>query len=94
MLGYLEACCCSEPSVANIAINSAIAPMLVRGLSAPTAGPGLQARLATVLGLLLRHATQIADDLAATGAQLGPFRVYSDNKLLRRYGQSIASFRW
>lgn len=47
---------------------------MLRGASASRGGrekDDLKARLAGLLGMLLRHAVHISDDLAATGASAG-----------------------
>jgi hypothetical protein len=81
VLAYFESLC-GDTAAANVLINSSLSALFVRMLRESNPGgdghdddhdddPGaslLRARLASVLGMLVRHATFIADDLAATGA--------------------------
>lgn len=68
VLAYFETLC-SDTSSANILINSSLAVMLVRMLRNSHAA-ALRSRLASVLGLLVRHATYINDELYSTGGTL------------------------
>ena len=65
MLAYFETLCV-DTGAANVLINSSLTILIVRMLrNART--PALRVRLASVLGLLVRHATYIADELVTTG---------------------------
>lgn len=64
MLTYFETLCV-DTTAANVLINSSLTMLFVRMLRNSRA-PLLRARLASVLGLLVRHATFIAEELAAT----------------------------
>ena len=69
VLAWLEGVCGNADAAAAL-LNSALGPLLVRLLAAALA-PGLRARLASVLGLLVRHTAFIGPELAACGdAQL------------------------
>eukprot|EP00898_Chlorokybus_atmophyticus_P000048 jgi/Chlat1/1043/Chrsp110S01535 len=64
-LAYFESLCL-DTSSANILINSSLMTLFVKLLrSART--PALRIRLCSAIGMLLRHATYIADDLATSG---------------------------
>lgn len=65
MLAYLETLCI-DTTAANQLVNSSLAILFVRMLRTSRA-PALQVRLASVLGLLVRHATYIADELSQSG---------------------------
>jgi len=65
VLAYFETLC-SDTKAANMLINSSLAVLFVRMLKNAKA-PTLRVRLASVIGLLVRHATYIADELANTG---------------------------
>lgn len=65
MLSYFESLC-TDTAAANILINSSLAVLFVRMLRNAKA-PTLRIRLASVLGLLVRHATYIADELGGSG---------------------------
>lgn len=65
MLAYFETLC-SDTTAANMLINSSLSVLFVRMLTNSKA-PTLRVRLASALGLLVRHATYITDDLASTG---------------------------
>lgn len=65
MLAYFETLC-TDTGAANVLINSSLTILVVRMLRNARA-PTLRVRLASALGLLVRHATYIADDLATTG---------------------------
>jgi serine/threonine-protein kinase ULK4 len=64
-LSYIETLA-TETDAANHLINSQVMPLLVRMLKT-TKPPGLRAKLASAMGLLVRHATVIDEDLAASG---------------------------
>ena len=64
-LCYFETLC-SNQSAANVLINSSLMGLLVRILRSAKS-PALRARLAAVMGTLLRHATYIAEELAQSG---------------------------
>ena len=64
MLTYFETLC-ADTTAANVLINSSLTMLFVRMLRNSRA-PLLRVRLAGVLGLLVRHATFIAEELAAT----------------------------
>ena len=65
MLAYFETLC-TDTGSANVLINSSLTILIVRMLRNARA-PTLRVRLASALGLLVRHATYIADELATTG---------------------------
>ena len=65
VLAYFETLCADTGS-ANVLINSSLTILIVRMLRNARA-PTLRVRLASALGLLIRHATYIADELATTG---------------------------
>jgi serine/threonine-protein kinase ULK4 len=65
VLAYFETLC-TDTTAANVLINSSLTILFVRMLSNARA-PTLRVRLASVIGLLVRHATFIADELAQTG---------------------------
>ncbi len=65
VLAYLETMCI-DTNAANQLVNSSLAILFVRMLRTSRA-PALQVRLASVLGLLVRHATYIADELSQSG---------------------------
>ncbi len=56
---------CVDTNAANVLINSSLTVLFVRMLRNSRA-PLLRVRLASVLGLLVRHATFIAEELAGT----------------------------
>lgn len=64
-LKYLETLCCNIDS-ANILINGPLMPMLVKMLRV-TKPPGLRMQLTSVMGLLIRHATLIEEELGGSG---------------------------
>ena len=64
-LSYFETLCCDTAS-ANVLINSSLMTLFVRMLRASKA-PSLRVRLTSVMGLLLRHATYITEELASSG---------------------------
>lgn len=64
VLSYFESLC-SDTAAANVLINSSLTVLFVRMLRNGKM-PLLRIRLASVLGLLVRHATYIADELAGT----------------------------
>lgn len=64
LLAYFESLC-SDTAAANVLINSSLTVLFVRMLRNGKL-PLLRIRLASVLGLLIRHATFIADELAGT----------------------------
>jgi serine/threonine-protein kinase ULK4 len=64
LLAYFESLC-SDTAAANVLINSSLTVLFVRMLRNGKL-PLLRIRLASVLGLLIRHATFIADELAST----------------------------
>ena len=64
-LAYFETLCC-DTAAANVLINSSLMTLFVRMLRASKA-PALRIRLTSAMGLLLRHATYITDELAASG---------------------------
>ncbi|KIY93390.1 hypothetical protein MNEG_14572 [Monoraphidium neglectum] len=64
VLAYFETLC-ADTTAANVLINSSLTMLFVRMLRNGRA-PLLRVRLAGVLGLLVRHATFIAEELAAT----------------------------
>ncbi|GFH10851.1 protein kinase domain-containing protein [Haematococcus lacustris] len=65
VLSYFETLCVDTNS-ANVLINSSLAILFIRMMRNARA-PTLRIRLASVLGLLVRHATFIAEELAQTG---------------------------
>ena len=65
VLAYFETLC-TDTGAANVLINSSLTVLIVRMLRNARA-PTLRVRLASALGLLVRHATYIADELATTG---------------------------
>ena len=65
VLAWLEGVC-GDADAAAVLLNSALGALLVRLLAAAPA-PGLRARLASVLGLLVRHTAFVGPDLAACG---------------------------
>lgn len=65
VLAYFETLC-TDTGAANVLINSSLTILVVRMLRNARA-PTLRVRLASALGLLVRHATYIADELATTG---------------------------
>lgn len=65
VLSYFETLC-QDTNAANVLINSSLTILFIRMLKT-TKAPTLKVRLASVLGLLVRHATFIADELATTG---------------------------
>lgn len=67
-LAYFETLC-ADTATANMLINSSLASLLVRMLRSAKV-PALRARLAGIIGVLVRHATYISDDLAATARGL------------------------
>ena len=66
VLAYFETLC-TDTGSANVLINSSLTVLIVRMLRNARAAT-LRVRLASALGLLVRHATYIADELATTGA--------------------------
>ena len=68
VLAYFETLC-TDTGAANVLINSSLTILIVRMLRNARA-PTLRVRLASALGLLVRHATYIADELATTGELL------------------------
>lgn len=64
-LGYLEGLA-TDSGVCNLLIASSVAPLAVRMLRDAKLA-GLQTALASLLGLLLRHATRIAGPLPSSG---------------------------
>lgn len=64
VLTYFETLCV-DTNAANVLINSSLTILFIRMLRNARA-PTLRIKLASVLGLLLRHATYIADELAGT----------------------------
>jgi hypothetical protein len=66
VLAYFESLC-ADAEAANMLINSSLAVLLVHMLRNGRQ-PALRARQATALGLLLRHATTIVDELYSTSA--------------------------
>eukprot|EP00891_Asterochloris_glomerata_P004830 jgi/Astpho2/4830/e_gw1.00068.1.1_t len=65
VLAYFETLCV-DTGAANVLINSSLTILIVRMLRNARM-PALRVRLASVLGLLVRHATYIADELVTTG---------------------------
>ncbi len=70
VLAYFESLCV-DAEAANMLINSSLAVLLVHMLRNGRQ-PALRARQATALGLLLRHATHIVDELYSTSADGSP----------------------
>ena len=64
-LAYFETLC-TDTAAANVLINSSLMTLFVRMLRASKA-PTLRIRLSSVMGLLLRHATYISEELASSG---------------------------
>eukprot|EP00899_Mesostigma_viride_P011673 jgi/Mesvir1/20506/Mv12390-RA.3 len=64
-LAYFESLC-KDTGAANLLINSLLATLFVKQLKSSKA-PALRVRLSSVLGLLVRHATYIAEEFGATG---------------------------
>lgn len=77
MLAYFESLC-SDTAAANVLINSSLTVLFVRMLRNGKL-PLLRIRLASVLGLLIRHATYISDELAATQLVVILTEALSDN---------------
>ncbi len=67
LLSHCEAVC-GQTEVANALINAPLFGLLVRLLTVAT--PTLQLHLATLLGLLVRHATCITGDSCSSGLPL------------------------
>ncbi|CAG9460825.1 unnamed protein product [Pedinophyceae sp. YPF-701] len=65
ILAYFESLCI-DSQAANILVNSSLMALLVRLLRAAKSDK-LRTRIPSVMGLLVRHATYIADELASTG---------------------------
>ncbi|GLI65982.1 hypothetical protein VaNZ11_009669 [Volvox africanus] len=65
VLSYFETLCV-DTNAANVLINSSLTILFIRMLRNARA-PTLRIRLASVLGLLVRHATYISEELANTG---------------------------
>lgn len=65
VLAYMETLCI-DTGAANQLVSSSLAIHFVRMLRTSRA-PALRVRLASVLGLLVRHATVIADALGQSG---------------------------
>ena len=68
VLAYFESLC-TDAEAANMLINSSLAVLLVHMLRNGRQS-ALRARQATAVGLLLRHATHIVDELYSTSAHL------------------------
>eukprot|EP00854_Cymbomonas_tetramitiformis_P004153 gene4153-5131_t len=64
-LGYFETLC-MDTAAANMLINSSLMLLFVRIMKSSKA-PALRIRLANIIGLLVRHATYITDELARSG---------------------------
>jgi serine/threonine-protein kinase ULK4 len=64
VLAYFESLC-TDTNAANVLINSSLSVLFVRMMRNSKA-PLLRVRLASVLGLLVRHATFISEELAST----------------------------
>ena len=64
-LAYFETLCC-DTAAANVLVNSSLMTLFVRMLRASKA-PTLRIRLTSCMGLLLRHATYITEELAESG---------------------------
>ncbi|CAM6127262.1 unnamed protein product [Calypogeia fissa] len=64
-LRYIESLC-NNIDAANLLINGPLMPLLVKMLKTSKL-PGLRVQLASVMGLLVRHATLIEDELASSG---------------------------
>lgn len=64
MLCYFETLC-TDSNAANSLINSSLTILFIRMMRNARA-PTLRIRLANVLGLLIRHATYISEELAQT----------------------------
>ena len=64
-LGYFETLC-MDTGAANMLSNSSLMLLFVRMMRTSKA-PALRIRLASVIGLLVRHATYITDELAKSG---------------------------
>ncbi len=65
VLSYFETLCV-DTNAANVLINSSLTILFIRMLRNARA-PTLRIRLASVLGLLVRHATYITEELSQTG---------------------------
>ena len=87
VLAYFESLC-ADAEAANMLINSSLAVLLVHMLRNGRQ-PALRARQATVLGLLLRHATTIVDELYSTSAR-GGARNHPHHAVVRRLGCTAA----
>lgn len=87
LLAYFESLC-SDTAAANVLINSSLTVLFVRMLRNGKL-PLLRIRLASVLGLLIRHATFIADELASTHLVQILTEALSDinERVRRRYDQ-------
>jgi hypothetical protein len=68
-LAYFERLCC-DTAAANILINSSLMSLFVR-MAKAFKSPPLKIRLASVMGILIRHATYITDEVAKHLAQSG-----------------------
>lgn len=66
VLAYFESLC-TDAEAANMLINCSLTVLLVNMLRNGRQ-PALRARQATAIGLLLRHATHIVDELYSTSA--------------------------
>lgn len=64
-LKYIETLC-TNIDAANILINGPLMPLLVK-LLRTTKIPALRVQLTSVMGLLIRHATLIEEELAGSG---------------------------
>ncbi len=88
-LAYFETLC-GDTAAANVLINSSLTVLFVRMLRNGRT-PLLRVRLASVLGLLVRHATYISDELA--GTQLVPILAEAladkNERVRRRCGDPV-----
>ena len=64
-LCYLSTLCC-DTQLANVIINSSVTGIAVKMMASPSAASNVKMVVATVLGLLVRHATFIHPELQAT----------------------------
>eukprot|EP01025_Chloroclados_australasicus_P038646 TRINITY_DN398_c1_g1_i10.p1 TRINITY_DN398_c1_g1~~TRINITY_DN398_c1_g1_i10.p1 ORF type:complete len:1216 (-),score=117.54 TRINITY_DN398_c1_g1_i10:293-3940(-) len=66
VLSYLESLC-TDTELVNSMVNSMLSKVLIRMLASTKQQSGLRAKLAQVLGMLLRYATWISDEFMRAG---------------------------
>lgn len=89
VLSYFETLCV-DTNAANVLINSSLTILFIRMLRNARA-PSLRIRLASVLGLLVRHATYIAEELAQTQVIEILTEAVKDKNERVRYGHNMSS---